>query len=184
MDLEKLTPFRSCIISTVGFDEDCPSIEGTLFSIWAFEDKLGIFHAWTFTSSLVVPIICFDGALLGWMNAVVLTSFIGRAFSRFRFWASKSFLKFLWVLFSGWLISDDNSIPWLAIPPSTVFRFLLPLSFCVLLLHLLIYFWHNFDLNLEAIVEYFLRIYACVFSPLVFCICNKNVRNFAMKLVK
>ena len=61
---------------------------------------------------------------------------------------------------------------------------LLPLSFCVFLLYLLVYFWHNFDLNLEAIVEYFLRIYACVFSPLVFCICNKNVRNFAMKLLK
>ena len=64
---------------------------------------------------------------------------------------------------------------------------LLPVLLCLILPHLVFYIWINFDsrseLNFEAIVEYFLRIYACFVSPLMICICNKNVRNFAMKIV-
>ena len=63
---------------------------------------------------------------------------------------------------------------------------LLPVLLCVILLHLIYYIWVNFDtseLNFEAIVEYFLRIYACFVSPFMICICNKNVRKFAMKIV-
>ena len=64
---------------------------------------------------------------------------------------------------------------------------LLPVLLCLILPHLIFYIWINFDsrseLNFEAIVEYFLRIYACFVSPLMICICNKNVRKFAMKIV-
>ena len=63
---------------------------------------------------------------------------------------------------------------------------LLPVLLCVILLHLIYYIWVNFDtseLNFEAIVEYFLRIYACFVSPFMICICNINVRKFAMKIV-
>ena len=63
---------------------------------------------------------------------------------------------------------------------------LLPVLLCFILLHLIYHIWLNFDKsewNFEAIVEYFLRIYACCLSPFLVCIFHKNVRNFAMKIV-
>ena len=63
---------------------------------------------------------------------------------------------------------------------------LLPVLLFVVLLFLIYYIWVDFDkseLNFEAIVEYFLRIYACFLSPFLVCIFHKNVRNFAMKIV-
>jgi len=68
---------------------------------------------------------------------------------------------------------------------ATIFL-LLPVLLCFILLYLIYYIWVDFDeseLNFEAIVEYFLRIYACFLSPFLVCIFHKNVRNFAMKIV-
>ena len=134
----KPTPFGSRTSSTVGLDKDLSWLEGMSFLAWAFAEEGDTFQAWTLTSVRVVPLVCFEGALPGATNVDVLTSLIGKAFSRFRFWASKSFLKFLWFLFSGRLVFSDSSIPWFVLPASTVFRFLLFLSVFGIL-----FFWNN-----------------------------------------
>ena len=64
---------------------------------------------------------------------------------------------------------------------------LLPVSLCFLSVLVVYYFLNNLDFSefsLEGFVEYFLRIYACFVSPLVFGAANKNIRSYAMKLMK